>query len=166
MRTTRSDLDRVQRIAVERGTRACNWCKRWHPLAPGRIYGKKKSSLWVYVPPSISQLTTNDWPLFENKTRDIFLLRCVFVHSLKFVNYVWLCFHLYLYESIQHFYHYDLRLRTGMLKILCNLYNTYCKNLQTQIRFIVKLSISISLFSFSNQYNLNKVLTSRDLAAL
>ena len=34
-------------------------CKRWHPLAPGRRYGKKKSSLWVYVSPAISQLTTN-----------------------------------------------------------------------------------------------------------
>ena len=28
-------------------------CKRWHPLAPGRRYGKK-SSLWVYVSPSVS----------------------------------------------------------------------------------------------------------------
>ena len=53
MRTTRSDLDRVQRIIVERGTRsrsgrlkkACEGCKRWRPLAPGRRYGKKKSSL-------------------------------------------------------------------------------------------------------------------------
>ena len=60
MRTTRSDLDSVQRIAVERGTRSrsdvsrlARWCKRWHPLASGRRYGKK-SSLRVYVSPSIS----------------------------------------------------------------------------------------------------------------
>ena len=72
-------------------------CKPWHPLAPGRRYEKKKSSLWVYVSLSISQLTTNDGPLFENKTRDISLLRSVFFRSLKFVNYIWLCFRLYLY---------------------------------------------------------------------
>ena len=29
-------------------------CKRWRPQAPGRRYGKKKSSLWVYVSPPIS----------------------------------------------------------------------------------------------------------------
>ena len=69
-------------------------CKRWHPLAPGRWYGKKKSSLWVYVSPSISQLTTNWWTLFENKAWEIhiFIKKCV-----SFVHYLWLCFRLDLY---------------------------------------------------------------------
>ena len=41
---------RVQRIAVERGTRRdvsnepARRCKCWHPLAPERRHGKKKSS--------------------------------------------------------------------------------------------------------------------------
>ena len=48
-------------------------CKRWQPLAPRRRSRKKKSSLWVYVTPSLSQLTTNDGLLFENKMRDICL---------------------------------------------------------------------------------------------
>ena len=36
-------------------------CKRRHPLAPGRRYGKKKKkySLWVCVSPPISQLVTS-----------------------------------------------------------------------------------------------------------
>ena len=42
-------------------------CKRWHPLAPRRRYGKKKSSFWVYVSLSISQLTTNGGPLLRIK---------------------------------------------------------------------------------------------------
>ena len=42
------------------------WCKRWHPLAPGTSYGKKKSSLWVYFFPSISQ-TNNSDPLMKIK---------------------------------------------------------------------------------------------------
>ena len=52
MRTTRANLDRVPRIAVERGTRRRSevsrfgsGCKRWQPLAPGRRYGKKNFSL-------------------------------------------------------------------------------------------------------------------------
>ena len=83
MRTTRSDLDRVQRIAVERGTHRgvsdelARGSKRWHPLASRRRYGKKKSSLWVYVSPSISQLTTNCGPLSRIKW-EIYFYKKVF----------------------------------------------------------------------------------------
>ena len=40
-------------------------CKRWHPLAPGRRYGKKKSSLWVYVSPPISHTPQKHQPFRE-----------------------------------------------------------------------------------------------------
>ena len=52
MRTTQSDLDRVQRIGSRvRDTQSvrgvsdefARGCKRWHHLAPGRRFGKKSS---------------------------------------------------------------------------------------------------------------------------
>ena len=57
-------------------------CKCWHPLAPGRRYGKK-SSLWVYVSLPISH-TTNINP-FENKVREICFCKevCSFVQVCK-----------------------------------------------------------------------------------
>ena len=39
-------------------------CKRWHPLAPRRRYGKK-SSLGVYVSPLISQTPQKHKPFLE-----------------------------------------------------------------------------------------------------
>ena len=77
-------------------------CKRLHPLAPGRRYGKKKSSLWVYVSPPNSHTPQKTSTLSRIKCeRYIFLSRSVFVRSLKFVNYVRLCFRLYMYVAIQ-----------------------------------------------------------------
>ena len=56
-------------------------CKRWHPLAPGRRCGKKKSSLWVYVSPSISQITSNSGPLMRIKWEIYFHQEVCFVRS-------------------------------------------------------------------------------------
>ena len=56
------------------------------PQAPGKRYRKKKSSLWVYVSPSISQLTTN-WGAFSRIKREIYFDKEVcFVRSLNCVN--------------------------------------------------------------------------------
>ena len=82
-----------QRIAVERGTRSWSgrlWraCKCWHPLDSGRKYGKK-SSLWIYVSPAISQ--TNNCGLFSRIKWEIYFHKEVcFVRSLKYVHYRWL----------------------------------------------------------------------------
>ena len=45
-------------------------CKRWHPLVPGRIYGK--SSLLVYVSPPISSYLPNPSARAGYDTRSIF----------------------------------------------------------------------------------------------
>ena len=55
-----------------------------HPLAPRR-YGKK-SSLWVYVSPSISQLTSNSERLMRIKWEIYFHKEVCFVRSLNCVN--------------------------------------------------------------------------------
>ena len=70
-------------------------CKCWHPKSPGRRYGKKKSSLWVYVSPP-----TSHTPEKHKKCgRYIFLKKCVrsFVEVRKFC----LCFRLYMYITMQ-----------------------------------------------------------------
>ena len=93
MRTTRSDLDRPVRIESRaRDTlliRGVRWsltillargCKRWHPLAPGRRYGVRRSLLSEYMSLHLSlKLCTP----FENKMRErerereIFIKKCV-----------------------------------------------------------------------------------------
>ena len=81
MRTTRSDLDRVQRIAVERETRSRAEASLTS-LKGGASVGtpwfleedmESRSPLSEYVSPSISQLTTAVGP-FENKMKDIFFI--------------------------------------------------------------------------------------------
>ena len=76
MRTTRSDFDRVPRIESWAGTRSrpealgrpwryglqrgASVGKRWHPLAPGRRYGTRRSLLYEYMSFHLSfKLTTN-----------------------------------------------------------------------------------------------------------
>ena len=56
MRTARADLDRMQRIRVDPGkcsrseaSRLARGCKRWHPQAPGRRYGTRRSPLSEYM---------------------------------------------------------------------------------------------------------------------
>ena len=88
MRTTRSDLDRVQRIAVERGTRSwsevyrlARGCKRCHPLVSGRRYVKKSSiSEYMSLQPSLTYHRSIN--PFENKAWEIYFYKGVgsFVH--------------------------------------------------------------------------------------
>ena len=61
-------------------------CKRWHPLAPERRYGKKKSSLWVYVPPPISHTPQKHQHFREQSVRGIYFYKqvCLFVHWSSF----------------------------------------------------------------------------------
>ena len=56
--------------------------KRWHPLAPGRRYGQRNSSLWVYVSPPISHTPQKHQPFREKSVRDIYFYKevCSFVH--------------------------------------------------------------------------------------
>ena len=54
--------------------------------------GKKKSPLWVYVSPYLSQTNNKLCAPFENKMRErFFIKKCVSFRSLKFVYYFWLC---------------------------------------------------------------------------
>ena len=85
--TKRSDLDREQRIESRAGDRQPirgvldvsddTAYKGVQALAPPgsrkKIWDKKKSPIWVYVSPSISQTNNKQWSPFENKMRDIFL---------------------------------------------------------------------------------------------
>ena len=73
--------------------RGCNYS---HPQAPGRRYRKKKTSLWVYM--SLHPYLTHHRNInpFENKVWEMY----IFIK--KFVNYIWLCFHLYMYVAIQN----------------------------------------------------------------
>ena len=63
-------------------------CKGVQELAPTgsrkKIWVKKKSSLWVYVPPSISQTYNKRCAPFENKMREIYFYKEVFC----FVNWI------------------------------------------------------------------------------
>ena len=77
MITRRSDLDRVQRIGVEPGTRSrleasqlARGFKQWHPWLPEEGMGQEEVpslSLSIY-------LSNNNklWAPFKNKMRDIF----------------------------------------------------------------------------------------------
>ena len=69
-------VDQVISDEVARG------CKHWHPLVPGRRYGKK-SSLRIYVSPSISQLITNCGP-FSRIKWDIYFYKEVFCSFIEF----------------------------------------------------------------------------------
>ena len=89
------DLQPVRSISDE----LARGCKRWHPLDPGRRYGKKKSALWVYVYPFISQLTTTEGP-FENKVWEIccfFSFIEVLILSVDYVS-AYICI-----TAIQHY---------------------------------------------------------------
>ena len=82
---------------VEPGTRSrsevsrlARGCKRWHPLAPGRRYGKKKSSEYISLHPSFTH-HRNINP-FENKVWEIHIFYkevCSFVRS--FIEVCKLC---------------------------------------------------------------------------
>ena len=69
-------------------------CKGGEALAPPgswkKIWDKKKSPLWVYVSPSISQLTTNCGPLLRIKWEIYFYIEKCFVRSLNCVLSLWL----------------------------------------------------------------------------
>ena len=69
-------------------------CKRWHTLAPGRRYGMKKSSLWVYVSPLISHTPKKHQPFQELNVRDIYFYKeeCSFIHWSLFGLVWFLCF--------------------------------------------------------------------------
>ena len=101
MRTTRSDLNSAVRIESRawdtqpiRGVRssltirlARGW-KHWHPLAPGRIYGTRRSPLYEYMFLHLSlKLTTNCVPLSRIRwKRYTFLKKYVsFVHWSSFI---------------------------------------------------------------------------------
>ena len=93
MRSTRSVLDRGRESELSVGhatDQRClslqGGCKRSHPQAPGRRYGKNKSSLWVYVSLSISQLTTNSGPFSRIKWKIYFYKEVCFVRSFNCVN--------------------------------------------------------------------------------
>ena len=84
MRTTLSDLDRVQRIRSQardrqpiRGVSDNTAWKGVQALVPPgsqkKIWDKKKSPFWAYVSPSISQTNNELCVHFENKMTDIFL---------------------------------------------------------------------------------------------
>ena len=62
--------------------------------------------------------------------RYIFLYRSVFICSLKFVNYVWLCFRLYLYVSIQQILQENLDILSFLIFEIqvCNCFSTEFKN--------------------------------------
>ena len=97
VRTMQSDLERGENwqwdTQLIRGVsdELARGCKRWHSLAPGRGYEKKKSSLWVYVSPSISQLTTNSGPLMRIKWEIYFHKEVCFVHSLSLISFIEVC---------------------------------------------------------------------------
>ena len=125
MRTTRSDLDRVQRITVEHGTRSqseLDWraCKGVQALAPSGSWKK----IWEEEVPSLSvclsthlSYTTEISTLSRIKCERYIFIKCVFVRSLKFVNYVWLCFHLYLYYSNTTFRFIFFFFQIGLIKL-------------------------------------------------
>ena len=72
-------------------------CKRWHPLAPGRRYGKKKSSLWIYNLSIYLSTTTN----LKIKWEIYFYKQVCFVRP-----YLWLYFRLYYhygYTTLSYF---------------------------------------------------------------
>ena len=72
--------------------RLARGCKRWHPWPQEEDWGRKNSSLWVFVSPSITQTYNKLSAAFENKMWEInFFKEVCFVRSLKFVHYHWLC---------------------------------------------------------------------------
>ena len=106
MRTMQPDLESAQRIMSWardtqpiRGVRSsltirlARGCKCWHLLAPGRRYGARRSPLSEYMSLHLSLKLTTKWvPLSRIKwERHIFIKKCCFVRSLKFVHYFWLC---------------------------------------------------------------------------
>ena len=87
MRTTWSDLDRVQRIAIERGThirsKACltslqGGTSVGTPDSWKKIWEEEVLSL-IYVSPPISRTTTNSGHFSKNKMRYILIKKCSFI---------------------------------------------------------------------------------------
>ena len=66
------------------------------PSSRKKIWEEEVLTLNIYVSSSISQLTTNSGP-FRAWNERYFCKKWV-----SFVHYRWLCFRLYMYESIQH----------------------------------------------------------------
>ena len=73
---------------------ASGW-KHWHTSGSRKkIWGKKKSSLWVYVSPSISQTYNKLCTPFKNKMREIYfykevcLVSLIEVHSLSLIMFL------------------------------------------------------------------------------
>ena len=68
-----------------------------------KIWGKKKSPLWVYVSPSISQNYIKLCASFEDKMSEKYFYKEVcLVRSLKFVHFLWLMFLVGSMRSIQY----------------------------------------------------------------
>ena len=125
MRTTRSVLDREQKITVEH--RTCSQSEvSLRILQGGASVGtpwhleedmgrRSPISEYISLHPSITH-HKNINP-FESKVWEIYFYKEVslFVHSLKFVNHVWLSFHLYLNYGYTAFKQHLKK----KLKILC-----------------------------------------------
>ena len=83
--------------------------KRWHPLAPGRRYGTRRSPLlWVCLHQSL-KVTTNCGPLSRIKWGIYFCKEMCSVSSLNFVNHVWLSIQQCIIARTGVLLHIDLR---------------------------------------------------------
>ena len=61
-------------------------CKHWHPLAPGRRYGTKRSPLSEYMSLHLSLTYNKQCVPFENKMREIY-----FYKEVCFISFIEVC---------------------------------------------------------------------------
>ena len=123
MRTARSDLNIVQRIAVERGTRSQSgrlWraCQGLQGLAPPGSWKKiweEVLSLSICLSTHLSHTTESSTLSKIKCERYIFIKKC-FVRSLKFVNYIWLCLITIQHYLFNHFEQVDIYLQYKLIK--------------------------------------------------
>ena len=118
--TRRRPRDENHAIKFGQSTENCNWAWDTQPirvsltsLQEGTSIGtpwlleetkRRRSPLSEYMSLHPSLTHHRNINPFKNKVWEIYFYKevCLFVRSLKFVNYVWLCFRLYLYVGIQH----------------------------------------------------------------
>ena len=87
------DTQPIRGVRSSLTIRLSRGCKRWHPLAPGKRFGGRRSLLSEYMSLQLSlKLTINCVPFSRIKwVREIFIKNCVSFGSLKFVHYLQIC---------------------------------------------------------------------------
>ena len=154
MRTTQLDLDRGKESQTSVGHAANQrrlWrvCKGLQALAPPgswkKVWDKKRSPLWVYVTPSISEITTNCGPFWRIKA-EIYFDKEVFRLFIEFrKSWVYNTFYSYFKFNVRSYLHILVKFLKWLFFDI-RYYNEYEKLLGLNVRESCSLYFYIYIF--------------------